>query len=137
MYEHLFLYSDGGCRLYLKKAAYAFLIMDDESNVICQDSQRVSGDVITGNSAEYTALIKGLENAVGLAKRLTVVSDSQLMISQMKGDYKINASHLIELHKKATMLCSTFDEVAFEWRPREDKWISVCDRLCDDCIEKV
>ena len=135
MYNHLYLVSDGGCLLYKKIAAYAFLIMDDDFEIICQDSQLLSGNEVTSNVAEYSGLINGLQNAAGMSHSITVVSDSQLMISQMNGSFQVKAPHLIELHKKATMLCSTFDEVTFEWRAREDKFISICDKLCDEKIE--
>lgn len=137
MYNHLYLISDGGCLLYKKVAAYAFLIMDDEFEIICQDSQLLTGKDVTSNVAEYSGLINGLQNAAGMTHSITVVSDSQLMISQMNGSFQVKAPHLIELHKKATMLCSTFDEVLFEWRAREDKWISICDKMCDERINSV
>lgn len=136
MYNHLYIVSDGGCLLYKKIAAYAFLILDDEFNVVCQDAQLVTGEHITSNVAEYAGLTNALHNAVGMTKTITVVSDSQLMINQMNGSFQVKAPHLQGLHKKASMLCSTFDGVTFEWKHREDKFISICDKLCDECIEK-
>jgi len=80
------------------------------------------GDDVSNNVAEYTAMIRGMAYLLhtGYRGRLTVRGDSQLTIRQMLGKYKVRASRLVPLHKKAVELKEGFEEVTFEWVPREE-----------------
>lgn len=74
----------------------------------------------TNNQAEYRALIEGLGEAVQRGVRdLLVRSDSQLLVRQMTGEYKIKAAGLRGLKAEADALCSRFDAVRFEHVRRE------------------
>lgn len=64
----------------------------------------------TNNAAEYRALIKGLELAATLrANRVTVFSDSELVVRQMNGHYKVKSNALLPLYQTAQMQSNTFD----------------------------
>lgn len=64
----------------------------------------------TNNAAEYRALIKGLELAAKLrANRVTVFSDSELVVRQMNGHYKVKSNALLPLYQTAQMRSNTFD----------------------------
>lgn len=64
----------------------------------------------TNNAAEYRALIKGLELAAKLrANRVTVFSDSELVVRQMNGHYKVKSNALLPLYQTAQMQSNTFD----------------------------
>ncbi len=69
----------------------------------------------TNNEAEYTGLILGLTEALkhGITE-LHVRGDSQLVIRQMQGKYKVNSSNLVPLHQCATALASQFAKIEFE-----------------------
>lgn len=73
----------------------------------------------TNNVAEYAGLIVGLEKAASLgARRIRIRGDSQLVIRQLEGRYKVSAPGLQESFRQAKALLARFDAVAFEWIPR-------------------
>ena len=74
----------------------------------------------TNNVAEYTAVIRGLEEAKGLgAREVLLRSDSQLLINQLTGRYRVKAPHLQPLHRQVRDLMRSFDRVDLEHVPRE------------------
>lgn len=74
----------------------------------------------TNNQAEYRALLEGLSEAIQRGIRSLVVrSDSQLLVRQMTGEYKIKAPGLKGLKAEADALTERFDDVRFEYIPRE------------------
>lgn len=74
----------------------------------------------TNNQAEYRALLEGLGEALQRGVRdLLVISDSQLLVRQMQGEYKIKAPGLKGLKAEADALCARFDDVRFEHTLRE------------------
>ncbi len=74
----------------------------------------------TNNQAEYRALLEGLAEAAQRGiRQLVVRSDSQLLVRQMQGEYKIKAKGLKGLKTEADALCERFDHVRFEHIPRE------------------
>ena len=79
-------------------------------------------DESTNNVAEYTALIKALqwllENNLGRAK-VEIKSDSQLIVNQITGDYKVKSKRIISLYKQVLLLKSKFQDIQIKWIPRE------------------
>ncbi|NPA32719.1 MAG: ribonuclease HI family protein [Aquificae bacterium] len=75
----------------------------------------------TSNEAEYKALIRLLEEAKreGLRK-LKVKGDSELVIKQVRGEYKVREERLRKLYERVKELESGFDEVSYEWVPRSE-----------------
>jgi len=74
----------------------------------------------TNNVAEYTAVIEGLKRARELgATRVRLRSDSQLLINQLTGVYRVKAHHLQPLHRAVRDLAARFEEISFEHVPRE------------------
>jgi ribonuclease HI/probable phosphoglycerate mutase len=74
----------------------------------------------TNNQAEYRALLEGLGAAIQRGvRKLLVRSDSQLLVRQMKGEYKMKAPGLRGLKAEADALRERFEEVRFEHVPRE------------------
>jgi len=124
--HRLVLYFDGLCEPVNPGgvATYGFVVKDEDGNVVCKGKGLVGagmlGDDVTNNVAEYTALIKALEC---LRERgyedaeVLVRGDSQLVIKQLKGEYKIRSKRLEPLYKKARELLSSF-KVELEWVPR-------------------
>jgi ribonuclease HI len=74
----------------------------------------------TNNVAEYTAVIRGLERARDLgAKDVLLRSDSQLLINQLLGRYRVKTPHLQPLHRQVRTLADGFERIRFEHVPRE------------------
>jgi len=84
----------------------------------------------TNNVAEYAALIDALRQAKALgARKLTVRGDSELIIKQMRGQYRVKNPALRELHEQAATLADEFEDVRFEHSPRHRN--SLADRLAN------
>ena len=74
----------------------------------------------TSNVAEYTALIEGLRRARALGvTHLEVRGDSELVLRQLQGTYRVKTPHLKPLHDEARRLAGDFAEVRWTWVPRE------------------
>jgi ribonuclease HI len=89
----------------------------------------------TNNVAEYTALIEGLRQAKNLgAKKILVRGDSELVIKQMRGEYRVKNPALKQLYAQAARLADEFDSVRYEHNFREDN--SLADRLANLAMDK-
>jgi ribonuclease HI len=110
--EHTLMF-DGGSRGNPGICGSGFVLYKN-NEIIAEESSLVS-DNNTNNFAEYMALILGLTKAKILnIKYLNVKGDSQLVINQVTGKYKVNSENLKPLHKKAVELINAFDVVLFE-----------------------
>ncbi len=75
----------------------------------------------TNNIAEWSALIEGLKLAMAHGCReLEVHGDSQLVIKQIRGQYRVKSENLIPLFNEAKKLCGNFKEIDFKWVNREE-----------------
>ena len=93
--------------------AGAVLYKDEEE--IWADSVFV-GKKVTNNQSEYTGLIIGLNYVVNQTdiKSLLVRGDSQLIIKQMCGEYKVNSANLLEMHNTVKALANKLDSIDYE-----------------------
>lgn len=88
----------------------------------------------TNNVAEYSALVEVLEAAVGEgATDLTVFSDSQLLVRQMSGEYKVKHPNLIPLFNKARKIAAGIPKVRIEHVRREQN--KEADRLANEAMD--
>ena len=91
--------------------------------------------IATNNIAEYTSLLKALELALELgAREAEVYMDSELVVRQMKGQYKVKNEGLKPLYKRAHKLSSKFKEFSISHVPREEN--KEADRLSKKALEK-
>ena len=75
----------------------------------------------TNNVAEYSALIKGLQEALALGcNSLRVITDSELMARQINGIYRVKTPHLVPLYQKAIALMKQFEKATIEHTRREN-----------------
>ncbi len=82
------LFTDGGSRGNPGPAAYGFVLEDEHGEVIAAEGKAIGR--ATNNVAEYSAVVAGLERALELGlDDVVVVSDSELVVKQMRGEYKI------------------------------------------------
>jgi ribonuclease HI len=108
-------------------ACYAFVIRRDGRSIHSDygiAAEPFSKDA-TNNVAEYTALAKALEwliaNGLNNSGRVEVKSDSQLVVKQLRGEYKIKSQRIIPLYRQVLLLQSRFpDGVEIRWVPREE-----------------
>ncbi|HEU0143914.1 MAG TPA: ribonuclease HI [Nitrososphaera sp.] len=91
----------------------------------------------TNNVAEYTALVKALqwllENKLGSTK-VEIKSDSQLIVNQLTGDYKVKSKRIMSLYKQVLVLKSKFQDIQIKWIPREKN--READRLTNKAYNK-
>lgn len=129
--KHLILYCDGASRGNPGPGAYGFVIFQDKE-VVFSEGGRMG--TVTNNVAEYEGLLKGLEKSLELgATQITVRSDSQLMVRQLNGQYKVKAPHIIPLVQKAVRLLGQFKKVEITHIPREEN--SLADALCNQALD--
>jgi ribonuclease HI len=111
------LHIDGAARGNPGPAAYA-IVLSRPGLPAVEEAQTIG--TATNNVAEYTALIEGLGLADELGvKSLTVLSDSELLVKQMSGEYRVKNSDLLELHREAQRLLRGFERVQISHIRRE------------------
>ena len=127
------LWTDGGSRGNPGPAAYAFVLEAEGGTVL--DARGETIGVATNNVAEYRALVAGLERAVeaGVGE-LEVVSDSELLVKQMRGEYKIKNAALIDLSLSAKRHEREIGSVCYTAVRREHN--ELADRLVNDALDQ-
>ena len=106
------LFTDGGSRGNPGPAAYGYVLEDADGTVLAAHGETIG--VATNNVAEYRALLAGLEKALELGvTELEVVSDSELLVKQMRGEYKVKNDALRALHGEASELAEGLEKVAY------------------------
>ena len=122
---------DGGSRGNPGPASYAFVLRRPGQSTI-EECDRLG--TATNNVAEYTALIRALELAVELGiPKLAVYSDSELMVKQMKGEYRVKSADLQDLYQEACGLRKRFEKLTLTHVRRE--FNSDADRLCNLALD--
>ena len=93
--------------------------------------------VKTNNQAEYMALIKALEKAIEYgADKIHVQSDSQLMISQLTGEFRVKNKKLKPLYGIVKKLEGKFDNVEYDHSPRDNPDIKQADKLVNQTLNR-
>ena len=111
------VYSDGASRGNPGPASMGAVVIDPTGRVRHEVSETLG--VGTNNFAEYRGLIAGLEAALALgARRVEARTDSELLVRQAIGRYRVRNPGLIPLHNRVLALRSQFDEVVFRHVPR-------------------
>src|SRR5579862_1595158 len=106
--QHLVAFSDGGARGNPGPSGYGVVIQDEAGKKVAALSEYLGHQ--TNNFAEYQGLIAALEYAVTNGhKALKVISDSELLVRQIKGIYKVKNAALQDLHGRAKQLIAKLD----------------------------
>ena len=130
----LTVYSDGGSRGNPGHAAYAIVVCSG-ADVIFEKSEYIGTE--TNNVAEYRGLIAGIAKAIDLgADDVEFVMDSELVIRQMRGEYKVKSPNIFDLHHDARSLVSSIRKVKFTHVKRENKMISRADALLNGEMDR-
>ena len=127
------IWVDGACRGNPGPASIGGHIEDAEGNVVAQISERLGHS--TNNIAEYSALIRALEEAKALgASEVEVRSYSLLLVKQMAGEYRVKHPNLKPLFEKARRLAGGFGSFRFFHVPREEN--RAADRLANLALDQ-
>jgi ribonuclease HI len=126
------LYTDGGARGNPGPAAAAYVLETDDGTVL-----EARGEVIgvaTNNVAEYRALLAGLAKALERGvDEVEVVSDSELLVKQMNGEYRVKHAALIELSLEAARLARQIGKVRYRSVRRTEN--ELADRLVNEALD--
>ena len=126
------LSTDGGARGNPGPAAYGYVLEADDGTVLAAHGEAIG--VATNNVAEYRALVAGLEKALELAvDEVDVVSDSELLVKQMTGEYRVKNAALRELSLDATRLARRLRRVTYRAVRREHN--ELADRLVNEALD--
>jgi ribonuclease HI len=126
------LYTDGGARGNPGPAAFAYVLEAEDGTVLASHGETIG--VATNNVAEYRGLVAGLAKAVELAvPEVEVVSDSELLVKQMLGEYKVKNEALRELSLQAARLARRLDKVDYRHVRRAHN--ELADRLVNEALD--
>jgi ribonuclease HI len=118
------LYFDGGARPNPGHGGAGYWIYDNiRRRVLSEESLRVNTYPCTNNQAEYTALLYGMRGAYNLGIRnLEVKGDSELVILQMRGEYRVNSHSIMDLYDSCVDMKNKFIRTQFVAIPRADNY---------------
>jgi ribonuclease HI len=126
------LFTDGGARGNPGPAAYGYVLEAEDGTVLAAHGEKIG--IATNNVAEYSALIAGLEKALELGlDEVEVVSDSELMVKQMTGAYRVKNEALRELSLEAGRLARQIGDVDYTAVRREHN--KLADQLVNDALD--
>jgi ribonuclease HI len=126
------LWTDGGARGNPGPAAYGYVLEGEDGHVLAAHGEAIG--VATNNVAEYRALIAGLEQAIELGvSELEVISDSELLVKQMTGEYRVKNEALRKLWTRAVVAARGMGEVRYTAVRREHN--ELADRLVNEALD--
>lgn len=130
--EQVTLYCDGASRGNPGPGSFGFVILE-EGRIVAQGKGRLGN--VTNNFAEYQALIQGLQKCLTLgATSIVVKSDSQLLVRQLNGQYRVKAPQIRPLYEEAATLLRKFPESKVHHIPREEN--SLADALANAALDE-
>ena len=126
------LYTDGGARGNPGPAAYGFVLESEDGTVLAAQGEAIG--TATNNVAEYSGLVAGLRRALDLhVPEVEVVSDSELLVKQMRGEYRVKNAALRALHDEAKALAVRVGSV--EYRHVKRAHNELADRLVNEALD--
>jgi len=130
--ESVVVHTDGASRGNPGPASIGVVITSEDGQVLLELGEALRPT--TNNVAEYTAIIRALERAAELgARRVRAMMDSQLVVRQLNGSYRVKHPEMIPLYRRVLELIQRFDAVTFEHVPREDN--VEADRLANQALD--
>jgi len=126
------LFTDGGARGNPGPAAYGFVLEAEDGTVLAAEGRAIG--TATNNVAEYSGLVAGLQKALELhVPVVEVVSDSELMVKQMRGEYRVKNEALRGLFIEANALARRLEAV--EYRHVKRAHNELADRLVNEALD--
>jgi len=130
--ERLVVHVDGGARGNPGPGAIAAVLADPDGTVLDERSEKIGR--ATNNVAEYRALLLGIEAAGALgATELELVGDSELIVKQVRGEYRVKDAGLRELHARVRAALAEFDRWSIRNVPRAEN--EHADRLVNEALD--
>ena len=127
--------SDGGARGNPGPGAIGIIVRKD-GEILTRYSAKI-GKYVTNNIAEYEALIKALELASKYTQdKITCILDSELVIKQLLGEYRVRNPKLLELFLKVQKLQEKFNKVIYKHVSRWNKFQQIADELLNKELDK-
>ncbi len=133
----LLIYTDGAARGNPGPSSSGFFILDSKEKLLAK--KIFYNGITTNNVAEYKAVIAALEYAssmYGKESRITLRSDSNLIVNQINGKFKVKSDALRSLHTKAKYAESKLASCKFINVPRENKYITLVDSELNKLLDK-
>ncbi|HEY55509.1 MAG TPA: ribonuclease HI family protein [Dehalococcoidia bacterium] len=116
--KRVVIYSDGASSGNPGPAAIGAVLKDGQGKFLARISQRI-GEA-TNNQAEYRAIIAALEKAIGLgAEEVDIKSDSELVVKQIQGSYRVKKATLRPLYQRVVQLIGSFATFSITHIPRQ------------------
>ena len=126
------VYTDGASRGNPGPASFGAVVYGEDGTVRQRLSEVIG--VATNNVAEYRGLLAGLEAALALgARRVEVRMDSELLVRQATGAYRVKSPGLVPLHQRLAQLRVQFDDVIFHHVPRAQN--KLADALANQALD--
>ena len=126
------LFTDGGARGNPGPAAYGFVLESEDGTVLAAEGEAIG--TATNNIAEYSGLVAGLRRALDLhVPEVEVVSDSELLVKQMRGEYRVKNAALRTLHEDAKTLAQRVGKV--EYRHVKRAHNELADKLVNHALD--
>ena len=126
------LHTDGGARGNPGPAAFGYVLEAEDGTVLASHGEYIG--TATNNVAEYSGLVAGLRKALELhVPEVEVVSDSELLVKQMRGEYRVKNATLRELFVEAGRVARALGNVEYRHVKREDN--EEADRLVNEALD--
>ncbi|SRR4030042_3897433 len=125
--------SDGGARGNPGPGAIGVIVRKD-GEILTRYSKFI-GEMVTNNVAEYQALIAALELASRFDKEITCILDSELVVKQLLGEYKVKNPYLMELFLKVQKLQNKFKKIKYLHSNRWDKFQQIADEMVNQELD--
>lgn len=127
------LYTDGSCKPNPGNGAIAYIILDDNDNILEQSSKPIGSS--TNNKSEYSAIIEGLARCTAHTRGCVEChSDSELVIRQINSSYRIKKQDLLPFFDEVKKREKAFNEVIYIHTRDSNEWIRRVDALSKKCI---
>lgn len=134
--KSLTLYTDGAARGNPGPAGAGWVICDAEGQALVENKKYLGE--LTNNQAEYQALLLGLETVQKFSRieevKLKICADSELLVKQIQGEYKVKNEGLRPLFRQALLTLSKFREYTIKYVPREAN--EAADQLANAAIDE-
>ena len=135
--EEVLLFTDGAARRNPEgPSAAGYRVVRSSGELLCACEEYLG--VATNNAAEYHGIINGLEacRRLGL-RRVRCTSDSELVVNQLLGKYRVKAEALRPLYGRVQELEAAFEEVVFEHAGREHPEVVAVDQALNQLLDRV
>ena len=129
------IYTDGGARGNPGPAAVGILICNDQGDILLEHCE-IIGEA-TNNVAEYRALIEGMKRAKELeAEELDCYLDSELVVKQLRGEYKLKNYNMQKLFDEVRKTEKGFQHVSYTHLRREEEHMRRADQLVNFALDQ-